>query len=610
MDEAGGRSGRMSPDDIAKVRESTSLVQLMEEITMVKRSGTSFLARCPFHDDSSPSMSINESLGLYKCFGCQEAGDVVTFVQKSRNLDFRSAVEFLADRSGITLTFEESEEEREARLHRRKLEQAITDASAWYQTELVEGESGAEARQYLRSRGVDGDTARRFHLGWSPLFNDVTKHVRIDRDVAIESGVSVTGRNNQLRDKLHARVIFPINDAGGRPLGLAGRVLPGSDSPAKYMNFAETPLYQKRKALYGLDLAKQQIVATNEVVVCEGQMDVVSCHIAGIDNAVATCGIALTEDHMVTLGRFARKVVIAFDADSAGQNAIEKMHQWEQRHQVTITVAYFPGGKDPGQLVEQGQMDDLRAAITSAQPLLGWRLNRLFTAGDLSTPESRVTLADEASAMVLQHPDKRIAIQYVDLIAERCGVDVTALRNQLSPTPQHRPSTQQTHTLTSPGSSRQVTAVRRNDVEYDALTLAVNRPEDVVAWFGTYLFTDSVIRAAGEALLESNTIAEAALTENADVRGLLVTLDAEPEPDDIDIKQTKEILILAASERYRFEHQLSPDDEGLLLRMEMDGSQGDDAALDRLNDWLAAAAERDAAIAATAPVEIDIEELL
>ena len=581
----------------------------MEEITMVKKSGTSFLARCPFHDDSSPSMSINENLGLYKCFGCQEAGDIVTFVQKSRNLDFRSAVEFLADRGGVTLTFEESEEEREARLHRRRLEQAITEASSWYQQELIEGEAGAEARHYLRGRGVDGETVRRFQLGWSPLFNDVTKYVRVERDVALESGVSAVGRNGRLVDTLHGRVIFPINDASGRPLGLSGRILPGSTSPAKYKNFAETPLYQKRRALYGLDLAKQQIVATNEVVVCEGQMDVVSCHIAGIDNAVATCGIALTEDHMVTLGRFARKVVIAFDADNAGQNAIEKMHEWERRHQVSITVAYFPGGKDAGQLVEQGQMDELRTAISGAQPLLGWRLNRLFSRGDLSTPESRVALSDEAGAMLLEHPDKRIAAQYVDLVAERCGVDVEPLRNKLAPRPV-RAGSVATSSPAATGKRREIIAVKRNDIEHEALFFAMHRPRDVVSWFGTHLFVDPVAIAAGEALLGSDTLEEAQLTDDVDARSLLVTLDAEPDLDDADPTHTKAMLILAASERYRSMHEMGPDDEGRLLRWEIGASQGDDDDLDSLNAWLREAIDKERASSGLESGEVDIEELL
>lgn len=571
-------SGLISPEDIAKVRTSTSIAQMLGEITFVKKMGNRFQARCPFHDDSSPSMSVDERLGLYNCFGCGASGDVVTLIQKNRNLDFRGAVEYLAERANITLTFEESDDDRKLRLHRRLLEKAVGAAAEWYEKELINSTSASDARGYLRGRGINGDTVRKFHLGWAPENNDVTKSIDVSKEIAIESGISLA-RDRGLCDKLQSRIIFPINDSGGRAISLAGRILPGSESPAKYMNFAETPLYQKRRTLYGLDLAKGRIVGTNEVVVCEGYMDVIGFHLAGIENAVATCGVALTEEHVVMLGRFARKIVMAFDADGAGQDAIERMHQWESRHNITFRVATFPDGADPGSMVESGQEEELRKSIENAQPLLGWRLERLFISSNLSTPEDRVAVADLAMEMVLEHPDRRVARQYVSLVAERCRVDVGPLRNRVSPNNKR--------ILLPTRSDRSVIKVASHpDLEVEAIRLAVHDPEKVVDWFSPELFSDPMLKTCGELLLEFETLSQIETIEDPDIRSTLVLINSEENPELEDVSQIKILLLLAASERARRILDLTPEEEGKILRLETEISQGEDSGIESLMDWI------------------------
>ena len=531
-------SGLISPEDIAKVRTSTSIAQMLGEITFVKKMGNRFQARCPFHDDSSPSMSVDERLGLYNCFGCGASGDVVTLIQKNRNLDFRGAVEYLAERANITLTFEESDDDRKLRLHRRLLEKAVGAAAEWYEKELINSTSASDARGYLRGRGINGDTVRKFHLGWAPENNDVTKSIDVSKEIAIESGISLA-RDRGLCDKLQSRIIFPINDSGGRAISLAGRILPGSESPAKYMNFAETPLYQKRRTLYGLDLAKGRIVGTNEVVVCEGYMDVIGFHLAGIENAVATCGVALTEEH----------------------------------------VATFPDGADPGSMVESGQEEGLRKSIENAQPLLGWRLERLFISSNLSTPEDRVAVADLAMEMVLEHPDRRVARQYVSLVAERCRVDVGPLRNRVSP--------DNKRILLPTRSDRSVIKVASHpDLEVEAIRLAVHDPEKVVDWFSPELFSDPMLKTCGELLLEFETLSQIETIEDPDIRSTLVLINSEESPELEDVSQIKILLLLAASERARRILDLTPEEEGKILRLETEISQGEDSGIESLMDWI------------------------
>ncbi len=312
---------------MAQVRAATDIVALISEHAALKKVGRRWSGLCPFHTEKTPSFSVNAEEGFYYCFGCQESGDAITFVRAMDHLDFVDAVRFLADRAGITL----HEDQEAGRDHKRRSEllDAMERAVAWYHDRLLRSSDAGPARDYLRSRGYDGDIVRQFRLGWAPDdWDALAKALRLPEKVLSDSGLGFVNRRGRPQDFFRARVLFPICDPSGRPVALGGRILPARPGQApperpepKYKNSQESPIYSKRRTLYALNWAKQGVIAQGEVVVCEGYTDVIGCFQAGVPWAVATCGTALAEEHFTLLRNFAKRIVLAYDADAAGQSA-------------------------------------------------------------------------------------------------------------------------------------------------------------------------------------------------------------------------------------------------------------------------------------------------
>src|SRR3954453_8468368 len=339
--------------DLERVRSTLALSDVIGEYVALKRVGRSWVGLCPFHAERTGSFHVRDETARYKCFGCGAGGDVFRFVQDVDNLDFVAAVEKLAAKAGIQLRYTTGGESRE-RQRRKQLVEVVDKAVEWFHSRLLTAPDAREARDYLRRRGLAGDVARTFKLGWSPdawdeLSRDLLR-AGVAGDLLRETGLAFTNKANRQQDSFRGRVIFPIFTETGDPVAFGGRVLPGSADPAKYKNSEATSIYAKSKTLYGLNWAKAHVVAADQVIVCEGYTDVIGFHRAGVPRAVATCGTALTEDHVRPLKRFASRVVLAFDADAAGQGAADRFYEWEQRYQVEVSVARFPDGKDPGEL--------------------------------------------------------------------------------------------------------------------------------------------------------------------------------------------------------------------------------------------------------------------
>ena len=352
-------------EDVARVRAATDIVALIGEHAALKRQGQRWVGLCPFHTEKTPSFSVNAEQGFYYCFGCQARGDAITFVREIEHLDFVEAVRRLADRSGVTL-HEDAAAGRDSKRRRRLLE-AMEQATEWYHQRLLTGSDAGAARDYLRSRGYDGEVVRRFRLGWAPDdWDALCTALGMDQELAAASGLGFVNRRGRLQDAFRARILFPICDPSGHPVALGGRVLPGSPDPAKYKNSAETAVYSKRRTLYALNWAKQDVVATGEVVVCEGYTDVIGFFEAGVERAVATCGTALAEEHVRLLRNFAKRVVLAFDADAAGQSAAARFYEWERRYEIDVAVAALPAGADPADLAGRDP-DALRAAVDGGE---------------------------------------------------------------------------------------------------------------------------------------------------------------------------------------------------------------------------------------------------
>jgi DNA primase len=435
-------------DDVAAVRAAADIVQIVSEYTPLRRVGRQWSGLCPFHTEKTPSFSVNADSGVYYCFGCQAKGDVIGFVMEREQLDFPAAVERLAGRTGISLRYTDKAEG-EGRKRRARFVETMARAVDWYHQRLLSGPDAGAARRYLRERGLDGDVVREFRIGWAPdAWDELTRALRLNDELAEGTGLARRNSRGRLNDHFRARIVFPISDDRGDPISFGGRILPGGEGPGnqgKYKNTAETPLYSKSKVLYGLDRAKAAMVTASTAVICEGYTDVIGFHRAGVPLAVATCGTALTDDHVRLLTRFsAQRLVLAFDADSAGQAAAERFYRWEREHDLEVAVADLPPGQDPAD-VAVADPARLAAAVDGATPFLRFRLDRAFAAADLTTNEGRARAAERAMEIVAEHPAELVRDQYVMDVAGRCRVEPDRLRTLLErvrarPAPARRPA--------------------------------------------------------------------------------------------------------------------------------------------------------------------------
>jgi DNA primase len=570
-------------EDVARVRAATDIVALIGEHAALKRQGQRWVGLCPFHTEKSPSFSVNAEEGFYYCFGCQKSGDAITFVREMEHLDFVDAVRRLADKSGITIR-EDGTAGRDTQKRKVFLD-AMERATEWYHHRLMTGADAGQARDYLRSRGYDGEVVRRFRLGWAPDgWDTLCTSLKLSEDVATGAGLGFVNKRDRLQDAFRARVLFPICDPSGHPVALGGRILPGSSDPAKYKNSTETPIYSKRRTLYALNWAKQDIIRSGEVVVCEGYTDVVGFFEAGVPRAVATCGTALAEEHVRLLKNFATRVVLAFDADGAGQAAAGRFYEWERTLEIDVAVAALPPGSDPADLARSDPAA-LRAAVEDAKPFLQFRLERILDAADLTTPEGRARAADHALAAVAEHPDDLVRDQYVMQVAERCRLEPSSLRDRLERIRREGPRI-------APGRPDRAAARPAgppddrdprgydgppdgSDAEWDewedgygpadgrgdgpgrgsttsefrpgleALRLAIHRPEDVGDRLEAELFSDPVQRAAFIALVEADDLGEAIDTAPGRVQALLVRLTVEEprsEPDEVVVQLVRDAV--------------------------------------------------------------------
>jgi len=410
-------------DDIERVRAATDLVDLLSEVTKVKRTGRSVMAVCPFHQEKTPSMSVDAARGLYHCFGCGASGDVFRFVQETQSVDFSDAVEMLARRVGITLQRDPAAARRSSR--REMLVKVTEMAVAFYLERLRKSPDAADARRYLRGRDYDADVVARFRLGYSPDGGDVLvrhfRHEQIPEEVMVDAGLAIRSRSGRLFDRFRNRVMFPIFDVRGDAVGFGARLLAG-DGP-KYLNSPETPIYQKSRLLYGLNWAKSEAVRSGMTIVVEGYTDVIALHRAGLDVAVATCGTALGEGHLDLLRRFGERVVLMFDADEAGETASLRGFERSVPGDLDLRVALLPAGRDPADIVAAGDLDAIREAVTSSRPLLQFRIEKELERFDLSEPEARGRAVRAAAGLIARHPDPVARHEYAVFLARRTGVD-------------------------------------------------------------------------------------------------------------------------------------------------------------------------------------------
>ncbi|MGH9126608.1 MAG: DNA primase [Acidimicrobiales bacterium] len=599
-------------EDVARVRADTDFVAVASEKMGLRKVGTRWVGLCPFHPEKTPSFSLNAEQGFFYCFGCGAKGDVITFVREIDQLDFVEAVEGLAARAGVTLRRTDTGQGREHQ-HRSQLHDALEAAIEWYHQRLRTGRDAAAARRYLRAeRGYDAQVVAHYRLGWAPDgFDHLVKALKLPQSVLRETGLAIVNRRGGLNDAFRARLLFPIFDAAGKPVGLGGRVLPGSEVPNKYKNTEETAIYKKSRVLYGLNWAKKAAVEAGEVVICEGYTDVIGFHRSGVPQAVATCGTALAEGHVRLLTNFAHRVVLAYDADNAGLAAAERFYEWEQRYEIDVRVAALPKGLDPADLSRQDP-EALRAAVADARPFLAFRLERVLARADLRSIEGRARTAARAMEVVAEHPSDLVRDQYLMVVADQCRVDPQQLRAGAwrswgkSPAPSgSREADRAPAPSRAGGAANGNRAFRGTPVvsgpELEALRLLVHRAEEIGPRLRPVFFDGDLAARAFQARAGAANLHDAVASADPDVADLLQRLAVEDADEDVDEVVLR--LVERAGQRALDELQRDargssrPQDYGPViawLKLALEGVrtvQMDQDAMASLVDWLASRSE-------------------
>jgi len=437
-------AGRIREDDIAEVRERARIDEVVSQhVTLRPAGGGSLKGLCPFHDEKSPSFSVTPTRNFYHCFGCQEGGDVFTFLQKIEGLSFTEAVERLAGRYGVQLRYAEggSAPPRE-RGQRARLVEANRLAADFYAGVLADSPDAAAGRQFLLERGFDKDVAVRFGVGFAPRSGDaLLSHLRLkgfrDEELVTAGLISSAGRRSY--DRFRGRLLWPIRELSGDVVGFGARRLFDDDRvEAKYLNTPETPLYKKSQVLYGVDMARRHISSASQAVVVEGYTDVMACHEAGVATAVATCGTAFGDDHARLLRRllldhdeFRGEVIFTFDGDEAGQRAAMRAFQGDQQFVAQTYVAVEPEGLDPCDLRLAKGDAAVRELVARRVPLYRFVLRNVVGRYDLDRADQRINAVRDAARLVASVRDRSKVDAFARELAGMVGLDMDEVRAEV-----------------------------------------------------------------------------------------------------------------------------------------------------------------------------------
>ncbi|SHN25282.1 DNA primase [Cryptosporangium aurantiacum] len=429
-------AGRIRDSDIALVRERSAIVDVIgERVTLRPAGGGTFKGLCPFHDEKTPSFNVNPAKGVYYCYGCAEGGDVLSFVMKTEVLSFAEAVERLAARVGVQLTYTEAGPAPVRNSGQRARLIAAHTAAAEFYAEQLGTREALPAREFLAARGFGPDAARQFDCGFAPIgWDALTKHLRgrgFTHEELVTGGISKAARSGSLIDRFRGRLVWPIRDLGGEVIGFgARRLLDGDDGP-KYLNTPESPIYKKSHVLYGVAAAKKDIAKQQRAVVVEGYTDVMACHLAGVGTAVATCGTAFGADHIQVLRRllmdqdeFRGEVIFTFDGDAAGQKAAVRAFEDDQRFVAQTFIAVSPQNMDPCDLRLAHGDSAVRDLVARREPLVAFVLRTILARYDLDTVEGRVAALRAAAPLVARIKDRAMRPEYARKLAGDLGMDL------------------------------------------------------------------------------------------------------------------------------------------------------------------------------------------
>ena len=413
---------------IEELTERSDIVDVVGSyVRLTKRSGANWFGLCPFHNERTPSFAVNPAGQFYHCFGCGKGGGVINFVMEVEGLSFPEAVELLAKRAGMELP--EQADDREARRRKRMLD-LNREAAQWFYRQLSEP-AGAAAVEYMRGRGISPAVARRFGLGgapdsWDGLLSAMRSKGYSEEEL-FAAGLVRRGRQGGFYDAFRNRLMFPVIDVRGNVIGFSGRIL--GDGEPKYLNTPETAVFQKSRNLFALNLAKK--TKCGYLMLTEGNIDVVSLHQAGFDCAVASLGTSLTAEQARLLSRYTKQVVLAYDADAAGQKASQRAIGILERLDLKVKVLRLSGAKDPDEFIRTKGADAFRNLVEGSEDQMDWRLNSVTQKYNLTRDEDKVSFLREATQLVASMPGQVEREVYAGRVAALAGVGREAVVSEV-----------------------------------------------------------------------------------------------------------------------------------------------------------------------------------
>jgi DNA primase len=481
--------GFFSPATLEQVRAASDIVDIIGAYVPLKRAGANFVALCPFHKEKSPSFNVNPHKQIFHCFGCHKGGDVFTFVKEFNNIDFPDAVRRLAERAHIPLETDSQGARPETRHIKDQLLQIHEQITQRWQTALASDPAGQVARDYLARRGVGQEAIQLFRLGYAPeAWDDTVNWARgknFEPALMEQAGLILRKEgSDHFYDRFRGRLIFPICDEQGRVIGFSGRVLSGDEKTAKYVNSPESPIFTKGKVLFGLDKSKRALLDKHSAIVCEGQLDLIACFMAGVTNVVAPQGTALTADHARILKRYADEVVLCFDSDNAGQNAAVRSLDSLLVSGLAIRVAAMPAPHDPDSFIKEFGGPAFSEVIEKAQGFFDYYLDRLCVLNDIASDRGRRAVVQLMAEAVQKTGNEVLLDTYAQKAALRLGVAAQAVRNEFKKSSSSRlvesEDSAEISTPTAPRPSHQESWLLRFLLESD----------DYVSWIASYLELD------------------------------------------------------------------------------------------------------------------------
>ena len=415
---------RFSPQFIEEIKHRNPIEDVVSSYVTLKRAGSGLSGLCPFHSEKTPSFSVSPENNLFYCFGCGAGGDTVSFIMRAEGVDYPGAIELLAKRAGIALPEDERDAERGVK--RSRILEMNTAAARFFHHSLLESREGMD---YFRSRGLDMPIIKRFGLGYAPdRFGALTDHLSSlgftveEMKTGFLCGIS--RKTGKPYDYFRGRVIFPIIDVTGSVVAFGGRII-GPGEP-KYLNSSDTPAYQKRRSIFALNYARK--CCSEQLILCEGYMDVIALHAAGFENAVATLGTALTPEHARIMKRYTNQVIIAYDADDAGQRAAENAFNLLGQAGLETKRLKVEGAKDPDEYIRKYGADKFRRLLSGSRSLFDFRFSRILGKYDLSAPDQRIKAAQDFVSLIADFHSEAEREVYIAKCAQELSIPPESLR--------------------------------------------------------------------------------------------------------------------------------------------------------------------------------------